>query len=65
MNDLANLVDQGDPITEANLPRDAKEYKPLRDALAHTALLTAVAKVKLTSVYKNIRGRVQTILASD
>ena len=65
MDDLAKLVDRGDPITEASLSRDAKEYKPLRDALAHTALLTAVAKTKLTSVYENIKGRVQTILTSD
>jgi len=65
MDDLAKLVDRGDPITEASLSRDAKEYKPLRDALAHTALLTTVAKSKLTSVYENIKGRVQTILTSD
>ena len=65
MDGLANLVDKGDPITKATLSRDAKEYKPLRDALAHTALLTGVAKARLTSVYENIKGRVKIILASD
>jgi len=64
MNDLANLVDKKDPIKEACLTRDANEYKPMRDAVAHTSLLTDVAKKKLTSVFENIRGRVQTLLVS-
>lgn len=62
MDDLANLVDKKDPIVEACISRDAKEYKPLRDAVAHTALLTDVAKHKLTSVYENIKGRVKILL---
>lgn len=62
MDDLANLVDKKDPIKEACLSRDAKQYKPLRDAIAHTALLTDVAKDKLTSVYENIKGRVKNLL---
>ena len=43
MNDLSYLVDmknKGNPTKSANLSRDADEYKPIRDALAHTALLT-------------------------
>ena len=64
MNDLAYLVDKKDPLKEACLPRDANEYKPIRDALAHTALLTDVAKSKLTSVYENIKGRIRTLLSS-
>jgi hypothetical protein len=64
MDDLANLVDKPtDLIKQACLSRDAKEYKPMRDALAHTALLTEVAKVKLTTVYENIKGRVRTLLS--
>jgi hypothetical protein len=63
MEYLANMVDKGkDPFKEACLSRDAKEYKPMRDAVAHTALLTDVAKGKLTSVRENIKGRVKTIL---
>ncbi|MEK6408949.1 MAG: ATP-binding protein [Acidobacteriota bacterium] len=57
MDDLANLVDKKDPIKEAALSRDAYEYKPMRDALAHTALLTDVAKNRLTTVYENIKAR--------
>lgn len=63
MDDLAYLVDstKGNPKT-AGLSRDADEYKPVRDALAHTALLTEVAKAKLTSVYENIKGRINKLL---
>jgi hypothetical protein len=64
MDHLANLVDKSkDALKEAALSRDAKEYKPIRDAVAHTALLTDPAKKKLTSVRENIRGRVKTILS--
>ena len=45
MDDLANLVDKAkDPLKEASLWRDANEYEPIRDAVAHTALLTKAAK---------------------
>lgn len=63
MDFLANLVDKEDPIKKASLSRDAKEYKPIRDALAHTALLTDIAKNKLSTVYENIKGRVRTLLS--
>jgi hypothetical protein len=63
MSDLAYLVDKRDRIKEACLARDADEYKPMRDALAHTALLTDVAKHKLTTVYENIKGRIKSLLS--
>jgi Histidine kinase-, DNA gyrase B-, and HSP90-like ATPase len=63
MDGLANLVDKvPDPNKDAGLSRDAKEYKPMRDAVAHTALLSDAAKDKLTTVRENIKGRVKTIL---
>jgi len=62
MNDLAYMVDKRDPTREACLARDANEYKPVRDAMAHTALLTDPAKKKLSSVYENIKGRLNTLL---
>jgi hypothetical protein len=65
MDYLANLVDKKDPNKEACLSRDAKEYKPVRDALMHTALLADVAKQKLNSVYLNIKGRIKTLLAAN
>lgn len=65
MADLANLVDKRDPLKEACLPRDANEYKPIRDAVAHTALLTNAAKTKLSTVRENIKARVKTILSKS
>jgi len=65
MDYLANLVDKKDPLKEACLSRDANEYKPIRDALAHTALLTDVAKQKLTTVYENIKGRIRALLSGN
>ena len=62
MANLATLVDN-QKGSQNCLPTDAKEYKPLRDALMHTALLTNEAKTKLTSVYNNIKGRVKTLLS--
>ncbi len=64
MGDLANFVDKPkDRIKDASLARDATEYKPMRDAVAHTALLTDMAKKKLTTVRENIKGRIKTLLS--
>ena len=63
MDDLANLVDKKDKIKEASLSRDAAEFKPIRDAVAHTSLLTDEAKKKLTAVRDNIKARVKTLLS--
>jgi len=65
ISDLANLVDKKDRVKEACLSRDAYEYKPIRDALMHTALLTELAKLKLTSVYNNIKERIITLLSEE
>jgi len=54
-----------DSDKEAFLVRDEKEYKPIRNALMHTALLTDSAKTKLTSVYENIKGRIINLLFDD
>ncbi|HJO74478.1 MAG TPA: DNA cytosine methyltransferase [Rhodospirillales bacterium] len=65
MGELANFVDKKDKSKDASLSRDAAEYKPMRDAVAHTSLLTNAAKAKLTSVYENIKGRIRTLLAEE
>jgi len=63
MDGLANMVDKPkDPNKEPGLARDAKEYKPIRDAVAHTSLLTDAAKNKLPTVRENIKGRIKTLL---
>jgi hypothetical protein len=62
MDNLANLIEKVDPAKQAGLSRDAKEYKPIRDAMAHTALLTHNAKQRLNSTYENIKARIKKIL---
>lgn len=65
MNFLAYLVDNIKDPKKACLARDADEYKPIRDALAHTSLLTKDAKEKLTTVYNNIKGRLKNLLFNN
>ena len=65
MDNLAYMIDMDKTGgKKAALSRDADQYKPIRDAVAHTALLTDVAKSKLNSVYENIKGRLNTLLKS-
>lgn len=64
MDDLANLVDEKEQAKRTSLARDASEYKPIRDAMAHTALLTDGAKSKLTAVHENMKGRLRTLFSA-
>lgn len=57
---LAKIVDR--PGTQNTLHNDGKQYKPIRDALMHTALLTQEAKDKLNTVRENIKGRLKSLL---
>jgi hypothetical protein len=62
MDPLTKLVDPQRGYANG-LTNDAKQYKPIRDALMHTALLTNEAKQRLTTVYENIKGRVKSLLS--
>jgi hypothetical protein len=62
MDGLANLIDRT-PGGINQLPNDAKQYKPIRDSLMHTSLLTDEAKRKLTTVYDNIKSRIKELLS--
>lgn len=63
MDNLACLADdETDKIKKATLRRDATEYKPIRDALAHTSRLTAIAKSRLNITYENIKARIVSLL---
>jgi hypothetical protein len=62
MDYLANLIEKVDPQKQAGLSRDAKEYKPIRDAMAHTCLLTHNAKQRLNLTYENIKARIKKLL---
>jgi hypothetical protein len=63
MDDLANFVDKPtDQLRQAGISRDAKTYKPVRDAVAHTAILTQIAKQSLNTTYENIKARIKKLL---
>ncbi|MGS2741053.1 ATP-binding protein [Sinomicrobium sp. M5D2P17] len=63
MDDLAITADRPkDKTKEAALIRDAKTYKPIRDAMAHTSILTFIAKQSLNSTYENIKARIKRLL---
>ena len=63
MDSLAGLADdETDKIKKASLRRDAAEYKPIRDAIAHTSRLTFIAKSRLNITYENIKARIVNLL---
>ena len=64
MDDLTYLAEpEGKKDTsKASLHRDGQTYKPMRDAMAHTARLTQAAKTLLTGTFENIKARVVTLL---
>lgn len=64
MKDLAYLLDNTKNAKGPSLPKDADKYKPIRDALMHTSLLTTPAKTTLTAAYENIKSRLRTLLSS-
>lgn len=63
MDFLAKVVDgSAASASTASLVRDAIEYKPMRNAVGHTGVLSDNAKMKLMTVYENIKGRIRTLL---
>ena len=63
MDNLAYLADdEKNKEKRATLLRDAIEYKPIRDALAHTSRLTSIAKSRLSITYENIKARIISLL---
>lgn len=46
----------------ASLVKDAANYKPVRNAVGHTGLLTENAKKHLSMVFENIKGRIRTLM---
>jgi hypothetical protein len=63
MDDLAITADRPtDKTKEATIIRDAKTYKPVRDAMAHTAILTSIAKQSLNTTFENIKARIKKLL---
>ncbi|MFA5841652.1 MAG: ATP-binding protein [Candidatus Paceibacterota bacterium] len=63
MDTLSHMIEGEEKRNEASLSRDAVEYKPMRNAVGHTALLTQVAKERLSLVYENIKSRIKILLS--
>ncbi|GMO61698.1 MAG: hypothetical protein Ta2D_07780 [Rickettsiales bacterium] len=61
--DLARIIEQNKNNDDDNLRKQKNTYKPLRNAVMHTALLTKEAKEKLKECRENIINRVQKILS--
>lgn len=62
MDHLANLADMHKEHKKTALSRDAIVYKPVRDAMAHTAILTSTAKQSLNTTFENIKARLKKLL---
>ena len=63
MDDLSNMVDKVyEKDTKAGLSRTAIVYKPIRDAVCHTSLITENAKSSLKLSFENIKARIKEIL---
>ena len=65
MDHLANLVDKPlDKNKDAGIGRSAIVYKPIRDAVGHTSIISNTAKTQLTIVFENIKARLMELLVS-
>ncbi len=60
MDSLANLVDKGDEPNR--LSNKGRIYKPTRDAVMHTSLISDEAKRSLTTVLDEIKARIRNLL---
>lgn len=63
MDALAVTVEGSDAkAKQQSLWKDALSYKPVRNAVGHTGVLSVPAKTHLSMTFENIKGRVKTIL---
>lgn len=64
MTHLANLIDKVPDNSSkiAGLSRSAYMYKPVRDAVGHTSIITDTAKAQLNAEYENIKARLVILL---
>lgn len=63
MTQLSKTIDTSKNDDSCSLWRSSVVYKPLRDSIAHTSLLTDVAKTRLTLEFENIKSRVSQLMA--
>lgn len=64
MKFLSNFIDKAnDKNKDPALSRSSDIYKPVRDAVGHTSLITPIAKKCLTLELENIKARVMKLMA--
>ena len=64
MNHLSAIIDRDRKRSDSGLVRDAKPYRPIRDAIMHTSIITKEAKDMLSSIFDNIKGRINELLSA-
>jgi len=63
MGYLSNFIDKAlDGQKDAALSRSAIMYKPVRDAVGHTSVITNIAKQQLSIEFENIKARLIKLL---
>lgn len=61
---LANLCDKAkDKNKDPGISRDEVEYRPMRNAVMHTSLLTDQAKARLSGVLVNVVARIKKLIS--
>ena len=64
MDHLALNAEEGNPKSKPrSLWKDAVSYKPVRNVVGHTGLLTDLAKSHLSLTFENIKARVRAIVS--
>lgn len=61
--DLLALLVENNPKPPTGLAHDSLAYKPIRNALMHTALLSDEAKRRLITILDNIKARIVQLLS--
>ena len=63
MKYLSNFIDKAsNDNKDAALSRSSKIYKPVRDAVGHTSIVTSTAKQQLSIELENIKARVMKLM---
>lgn len=63
MGYLSNFIDKAaDGQKDPALSRSAVMYKPVRDAVGHTSVITNIAKQQLSIEFENIKARLVKLL---
>lgn len=62
LTELSHVAEPGNGGNLASLQSKSKEFRPIRNAVMHTALLTNDAKTKLTSIFNDVKARLRYLL---